>query len=199
MITKEEILRLAYERGACKDGLEWYSKIPKKALLTWDALTEGYFGWVALNIPEAIPYLRTLPEELKERALNADEFYIRTSMAIIGYRLEVLKDDPVELVRLRVAKQGYALEQLKDDYVEYVRQEVARQGYALEQLKDDPKWEVRWEVARQGYALEQLKDDPYYEVRAEVALKGYALEQLKDDLDEYVKYVARKKLKEMQQ
>ena len=115
MITKKEILRLAKERGACEEGIKWYSRMPKKALLTWEALEKGYFGWVAHNIPEAIPYLQTLPEELKERALNDEEYYNRVDMVRIEYRLDVLKDDPDWKVRMEVAFQGYALEQLKDD------------------------------------------------------------------------------------
>ena len=175
MITKEEILRLAYERGACKDGLEWYEERSREDILTWEAITEGYFGWVAKNIPEAIPYLQTMSEELKEKSLNSKRFDFKLSMALIGYKLEVLKDDP--------------------DW--YIRREVAKQGYALEQFKDDFAWGARWEVASQGYALEQLKDDPHWAVRRAVAYQGYALEQLKDDPDKYVRDTAKRKLKEI--
>ena len=177
MITQEKILRLAYERDACEEGLEWYEERSREDILTWDAIENGYFLWVAENIPEAIPYLRTLPEDLKERALKADYFYIRRSMAFIGYKLEVLKDDPNCNVRIAVAWQGYALDQFKDDPDVSIRMEIVEQGYALEHLKDDPDWQVRWEVAHQGYALEQLKDDP----------------------SEFVRGIAREKLKEMQQ
>ena len=121
MITKKEILRLAAERNACKEGLEWYSKRPKSALLTWEAIKDEYFWWVAFYIPEAIPYLQTLPEEIKESVLRADSYSTRLNMVYIGYRLDVLKDDSDWLVRHEVAKQGYALEQLKDDPDEWVR------------------------------------------------------------------------------
>ena len=177
MITQKEILRLARERDACEQGLAWYEERPKSALLTWDAIENKYFMWVARNIPEAIPYLQTLPEELKDKSLISQEVYVRESMAIIRYRLKVLKDDPCRIVRC----------------------EVAQQGYALEQLKDDPCWLVRHEVAHKGYALEQLKNDQNWCVRAEVAKQGYALEQLKDDPDEWVRFVAEDKLKEMKQ
>ena len=121
MITQKEILRLARERDACEQGLAWYSQRPKSALLTWEALEKGYFLWVAENVPEAIPYLQTLPEELKEKSLRSPKYFIRLSMACIGYRLDVLKDDPYHEVRREVSKHGYALEQLKDDPHEYVR------------------------------------------------------------------------------
>ena len=148
MITQEEILRLAKERGACEEGIEWYSNKHPEALLTWEAIERCVFGWVAANIPEAHGYLKTLPEELKEKALVSRERYIRKTMVRIGHRLDVLKDD----------------------YDLYVRMAVAKQGYALEQLKDDPDWCVRHAVAQQGYALEQLKDDPDEWVR-EIAIK----------------------------
>ena len=177
MITKQEILKLARERGACEKGLVWYEDKPQEALLTWEAIRRGFYGWVAQEIPEAIPYLQRLPERIKKKSLESGHKYIRVGMAYIGYRLDVLKDDPELEVRSVVASKGYALEQLKDDMEAWIRSEVARQGHSLEQLKDDPRWEVRMAVAKKGYALEQLKDDPNWNVCD----------------------VARAKLKEMQQ
>ena len=121
MITKKEIIRLAQERGACEGGIEWYSKRPKRALLTWEAIMLGYFEWVGRYIPEALPYLKTLPEHIKERALICPCYYAMLSMALIGYRLDVLKDDIHPWVRQIIAERGYALEQLKDDPDELVR------------------------------------------------------------------------------
>ena len=149
-MTKEELIKIAKEKEACKNGLEWMEDHEIEDLKSRNAVYLGYWYWAWKNAPEC-------RDQIRHDKLVLDK---------------LINDGDCD-VRIAVAKQGYGLNKLINDEHYFVRRAVAEQGYGLNKLIKDEDWLVRRAVAEQGYGLNKLINDEDVDVReaAEIKLK----------------------------
>lgn len=150
------------------------------------------------NCCETITFIRELSrqeiEQTFETALLTSNFDDRLNVAIAGYGLDRLINDPHEAIRCIVAQQKYHLNQLTTDSSETVRATVAEQRHNLDILVSDPSPLVRSAVARQDYRLDVLINDPHWTVRGTVASRGHGLDVLINDQDLIVRNIAHRNM-----
>jgi len=131
-MTKEELIKIAKEKEACKNGLEWMEDHEIEDLKSRNAVYLGYWYWAWKNAPEC-------RDQIRHDKLVLDK---------------LINDGDCD-VRIAVAKQGYGLNKLINDENWIVREAVAEQGYGLDKLIDDPDSEVRAVVMKK---LSEVRD-----------------------------------------
>jgi hypothetical protein len=137
-------------------------------------------------------------DEIIEKYAREGDSYVRSVLAMLGYALDILVDDPASHVRSTVAEKGYGLEKLINDPDPIVRSMVAYHQYGLDVLVNDPSDVVREIVAEQGYGLDKLINDRSHYVRAAVAEQGYGLDVLANDNHPYVREIANEMIAKQQ-
>ena len=141
-MTKEELLKIAEEKGVSPFGLMWIKNHEIEDLKSIEAIEKKYWNWVWENVPECRDQIRHDKPVLDE-LINHDEWVVRRVVARQGYGLNKLINNEHCYVRATVARQGYGLDKLVNDEDVDVRIAVAEQGYGLDKLVNDEDWDVR--------------------------------------------------------
>lgn len=109
--------------------------------------------------------------------INDERASVRECVAKQGYGLDVLVNDKNAAVRLQVATYAinhpdeciHLIEILSDDPMQLIRACIASAGYFLDKFVNDKSIIVRGIVASQGYEIDTLINDLYPEVVHEIA------------------------------